>query len=95
MTDEPEAPAAEESIEGPPLPSEPLPPIYETQLLRLSEILGALAFLRDLCGGTDGGSWRSEMIALLAAENPGPERRGRLVSRFNHGFETFNAVYRS
>ena len=35
------------------------------------------------------------MQALLAAENPGPQRRSRLVGRFNHGFETFNAVYRS
>ena len=29
---------------------EPPPPIYDEKLLRLSEILGSLAFLRDLCG---------------------------------------------
>jgi len=81
--DEPAEPATE-------LP----PPIYEDKLLRLAEILGSLSFLRDLCGEDDGPAWRAEMSALLAAEEPGPQRRQRLVASFNHGFETFNAVYR-
>jgi uncharacterized protein (TIGR02301 family) len=76
-------------------PTELPPPIYEDKLLRLAEILGSLSFLRDLCGESDGAAWRGEMSALLAAEEPGPERRQRLVARFNHGFETYNAVYRS
>jgi uncharacterized protein (TIGR02301 family) len=91
-----EAAPAESGAEEPQLPpSEPPPPIYEEQLLRLAEILGSLSFLRGLCGATDAESWRDEMRALLAAEHPGPLRQGRLVGRFNHGFETFNAVYRS
>jgi uncharacterized protein (TIGR02301 family) len=92
------APSAESGAEEPQLqlpPSEPPPPIYEEQLLRLAEILGSLSFLRGLCGATDAETWRDEMRALLAAEHPGPLRQGRLVGRFNHGFETFNAVYRS
>ena len=84
----------EAELAGPMPPAELLPPIYEDQLLRLSEILGALSFLRQLCGENDGPAWREEMTALLAAEKPGPRRRSRLVGRFNHGFETFNAVYR-
>jgi uncharacterized protein (TIGR02301 family) len=89
-------PSAESGAEEPQLPSsEPPPPIYEDQLLRLAEILGSLSFLRGLCGATDAETWRDEMRALLAAEHPGPLRQGRLVGRFNHGFETFNAVYRS
>lgn len=83
------AAAQEESV------TEPPPPIYEEKLLRLAEILGSLSFLRDLCGESDGAAWRHEMDALLVAENPGPERRKRLVARFNHGFETYNAIYRS
>jgi uncharacterized protein (TIGR02301 family) len=75
-------------------PVELPPPIYEDKLLRLSEILGSLSFLRDLCGDADGEAWRTQMNALLAAEQPSPKRRTRLVARFNHGFETFNAVYR-
>lgn len=84
-----------EEVVGPQLPAEPPPPIYEDQLLRLSEILGALSFLRGLCGEPDAAAWREEMSALLAAEQPGPQRRSRLIGRFNHGYETFNAVYRS
>jgi uncharacterized protein (TIGR02301 family) len=91
--------AAEEGSEGEAAeteaPPEPPPPVYDDQLLRLAEILGALAFLRDLCGHSDGELWRGEMLALINAENPAPLRRGRLIGRFNHGFETFNAVYRS
>lgn len=71
------------------------PPVYDEQLLRLSEVLGALSFLRDLCGQADGDAWRQDMQALIAAEQPTPLRLGRLIGRFNHGFETFNAVYRS
>ncbi len=99
VTDDPPAAATEdeatEDSGAPQPPSELLPPIYEDQLLRLSEILGALSFLRQLCGDNDGPAWRDEMSALLAAEKPGPQRRTRLVGRFNHGFETYNAVYRS
>jgi uncharacterized protein (TIGR02301 family) len=58
-------------------------------------VLGALSFLRDLCGHADGDVWRQEMQALIAAEHPTPMRLARLIGRFNHGFETFNAVYRS
>ena len=77
------------------MPSEPPPPIFEDKLLRLAEILGALSFLRDLCGEADGPQWRREMDGLLSAEQPPPTRRSRLIARFNHGFETYNAVYRT
>lgn len=68
-------------------------PAYEGQLLRLSEILGALHFLRTLCKAGDGPVWRTDMDRLLTAEGPGPVRRGKLVARFNHGFEAFHAIY--
>ncbi len=87
--------AAQEESGTPAPPTELPPPIYEAKLLRLAEILGSLSFLRDLCGEDDGPVWRTEMSALLTAEDPGPQRRQRLVARFNHGFETYNAVYRS
>jgi len=74
---------------------EPPPPAYDERLLRLAEILGALHFLRPLCGHEDGGAWKADMEALLAGESPGPLRQARLVARFNHGFETYHAVYRT
>ncbi len=92
----PVKPAATQSAAEPAAPAtEPPAPIYDEKLLRLSEILGSLSFLRDLCGQSDGATWRDEMTALLGAEKPAPQRRTRLIARFNHGFETFNAVYRT
>jgi uncharacterized protein (TIGR02301 family) len=87
--------AAAPADQPPPQALEPPAPIYDEKLLRLSEILGSLSFLRDLCGASDGPTWRDEMTALLAAERPAPLRRARLIARFNHGFETFNSVYRT
>jgi uncharacterized protein (TIGR02301 family) len=89
------APAETPATDAPPAGAELPAPIYEEKLLRLSEILGSLSFLRDLCGAADGAAWRNEMSSLLLAEKPPPTRRTRLIARFNHGFETFNAVYRT
>ena len=89
---QPDIPAEETEDQAVP---EALPPVYEDRLLRLSEILGGLHFLRQLCGFEDRAAWRAEMDGLLSSEKPGPIRRARLVSRFNHGFETYHAVYRS
>jgi uncharacterized protein (TIGR02301 family) len=81
----PEAPAP--AVEGP-------PPPYEPQLLRLSEILGALAFLRDLCGAQDGDDWRAKMASLLDAEAQSGQRRQKLTGAFNRGFRSYETTYR-
>lgn len=83
-------PEVTEEAAAAPLP----PPVYEPQLLRLSEILGSLYFLRTLCGADDAAFWQGEMRQLLSAEDPGETRKTRLIGRFNHGFETFHSVYR-
>src|SRR5262249_33241375 len=89
------APTGEPPAAGQPATTgEPPAPIYDDKLLRLSEILGSLTFLRDLCGEHDGAAWREEMNGLPSAGKPAPKRREGLIARFNHGFETFNAVYR-
>jgi len=82
-----------------PVPTPPVPDTsgalaYDDQLLRLSEILGAMHYLRPLCGSNEGGLWRSEMEAFLTAEQPDPARKARFVDRFNHGYEGFRSVYR-
>jgi uncharacterized protein (TIGR02301 family) len=70
-------------------------PPYEAQFLRLSEILGAIHYLRRLCDSDEGGLWRNQMQALIDAEAPNPIRRARIVDRFNHGYESFRSVYRT
>ena len=70
-------------------------PPFDAQLLRLSEILGALHYLRQLCGGGEGALWREQMQGLIDAEKPDPARKARFVDRFNRGYDSFGAVYRS
>ena len=70
-------------------------PPYEGQLLRLSEILGSVYYLRQLCDSDEGSLWRDQMQALIGTENPNPIRRARFVDRFNRGYESYRSVYRS
>lgn len=74
--------------EAPPAP-------YEGQLVRLSEVLGALAFLRDLCQEKDGAEWRDKMAALIDAEAPSGPRRDKYVAAFNRGFRGYELTYRA
>jgi uncharacterized protein (TIGR02301 family) len=76
------------SVEPPPAP-------YEEQLLRLSEILGAIHYLRHLCDYDEKDTWRAQMEALIDAEEPDDLRRARMIDRFNRGHEGFRAVYRT
>jgi uncharacterized protein (TIGR02301 family) len=86
---------AQEPPEPEPLTVERPPPPYEDQLLRLSEILGAIHYLRHLCAYDEKDVWRQQMAAILDAEQPEETRRARLVDRFNRGHEGFRAVYRT
>jgi uncharacterized protein (TIGR02301 family) len=81
--------------ESPPAAATPAPPPpYDREMSRLSELLGALSFLRDLCKEGDGADWRAEMAALLDAEAPEGPRRERYVAAFNQGFRGFELTYR-
>jgi uncharacterized protein (TIGR02301 family) len=68
---------------------------FDGELMRLGEILGALHYLRALCGANEGNKWRDQMTALLDAEAPSGERRNRLVAHFNNGYRSFQRVYRT
>jgi uncharacterized protein (TIGR02301 family) len=69
------------------------PPPYEDQLLRLSEILGAVHYLRHLCKNDEGDVWRVQMEKLIETEAPDESRRRRMVDRFNRGYESYRSVY--
>jgi uncharacterized protein (TIGR02301 family) len=83
----------------PPAPAAPTteapPPPYEPQLLRLAEILGSLAFLRDLCGLKDGDRFRAKMAELLDAEAKTEKRKEALAGAFNRGFRGYEVIYHS
>jgi uncharacterized protein (TIGR02301 family) len=82
------------TLDAPPA-ADATPAPYEAQTLRLSEILGALAFLRELCAAGDGDDWRNKMTALLNAEAPSGARRDKYVAAFNSGFRGYELTYRS
>jgi len=68
---------------------------FDGDMQRLAEILGALHYLRALCGSNEGQKWREQMEALVDAEAPSGERRQRMVASFNRGYRGFQQTYRS
>ncbi len=85
-------------VEGP-------PPPYEPQLLRLSEIMGALAYLQSICAAPPPGAaapamaaaedhpWRERMQTLMTAEAAGPARREKLAGAYNRGLQGYEYSY--
>jgi len=71
------------------------PAPFDADLARLGEILGALHYLRAVCGANEGQKWRNEMQALIDAEAPSGERRRKIVASFNRGYRGFQQTYRS
>jgi len=67
---------------------------YDTQILRLSEILGAVHYLRELCGAGEGQLWREQMRALIRAEGTTALRRARLSRSFNEGYRSYSRTYK-
>jgi uncharacterized protein (TIGR02301 family) len=77
----------------PPAQDQPAP--YDRDLQRLSEILGALHFLRGICGSNEGQKWRDEAQTLIEAEAPSGDRHDQMVASFNRGYRGFQQSYRT
>jgi uncharacterized protein (TIGR02301 family) len=71
------------------------PAPFDSNLQRLAEILGALHYLRGICGANEGQKWRNEVQALIDAEAPSGDRRIRMVASFNRGYRGFQQTYRT
>ena len=71
------------------------PTPYDPDLQRLAEILGALHFLRGICGANEGQKWRDEALALIDAEAPSGPRHDQMVQAFNRGYSGFQQSYRT
>lgn len=91
--------AAALALPGPALaagPSEGAAPPYDTDLMRVAEILGSLHYLRPLCGVTgEAQRWRNEMQSLIDTEQPSDARRGKIIASFNRGYSSYAEVYRA
>ncbi|ADJ23789.1 conserved hypothetical protein [Hyphomicrobium denitrificans ATCC 51888] len=66
---------------------------YDDRLLRLSEILGAIHYLRELCGANEGQYWRDRMRDLMDAEGSSALRRAKLTRAFNQGYRSYSRTY--
>jgi uncharacterized protein (TIGR02301 family) len=85
------APPAEEALAPPPPDDRP----YDEKLMRLAEILGAVHYLRELCGAGEGQLWRDEMAKILRNEGTTAVRRAKLVNQFNDGYRGYRQTYRT
>ncbi|KAB2847604.1 MAG: TIGR02301 family protein [Hyphomicrobiaceae bacterium] len=69
---------------------------YDEKLMRLSELLGAIHYLRELCGASDGQLWRDRMRELIDADGAGSAlRRSRLTKSFNNGYRSYRRSYQT
>jgi uncharacterized protein (TIGR02301 family) len=86
-------PPAAATAPQPAVQDQPAP--YDHDLERLSEILGALHFLRGICNSNEGQKWRNEAQALIEAEAPNGSRHDEMVASFNRGYRGFAQSYRT
>jgi uncharacterized protein (TIGR02301 family) len=80
-----------ESLAPPPPDDRP----YDNKLMRLAEILGAVHYLRELCGADEGQMWRQQMEEILRNEGTTAVRRAKLVNKFNDGYRGYRRTYRN
>ena len=94
----PPRPAPPRAPKVAPQPDTPPPEFttpYDPDLQRLAELLGALHFLRSICGFNEGQKWRDEAQSLIDAEAPSGKRHDQMVQSFNRGYLGFRQSYRA
>lgn len=83
---------AEETPATPTVEEKPAP--YDERLERLSEILGAVHYLRNLCMDKPEDNWRASMQQIIEMEAANePKRQEKLTAAFNRGYRSFAAIY--
>ena len=107
---QPKKKAKPRTVRRAPPPGDDLPPItpqqslappppddrpYDNKLMKLTEILGAVHYLRELCGADEGQLWRDQMKEILKNEGTTAVRRAKLVKSFNDGYRGYRRTYRS
>ena len=92
----PSASVAQEVQDVPPVVTEPTekPAPYDAKLARLSEVMGAVHYLRNLCNKDGEPEWRQAMQQLIDAETgTEPKRKAQMISAYNRGYRSFASVY--
>lgn len=87
------SPAAAPAPAPPPAPAPSPGQPYDPQLLRLSEILGALSYLSSICDPTHKDPYRAQMQALIDAEANASPRRDEYAGAFNRGYRGISTTY--
>ena len=83
---------AKETPATPAIEEKPAP--YDERLERLSEIIGAVHYLRNLCTDKAEDNWRASMQKLITMEAGNePKRQEKLTAAFNRGYRSFAAIY--
>src|SRR5262245_35412850 len=68
---------------------------YDDKLMRLAEILGAIHYLRELCGASEGQVLGGQMKEILRNEGTTAVRRAKLVNALNDGYRRYRRTYRT
>ncbi|PZU88003.1 MAG: TIGR02301 family protein [Shinella sp.] len=70
------------------------PAPYDDRLARLSEIMGAVHYLRNLCVAGGEPEWREAIQKLIESETATePKRKARMIAAYNRGYRSFASVY--
>lgn len=78
-----------------PLPQRPPDLPQEKPLAEISETLGSLAFLAQICTPElKPNPWQRRMEALLDAEGENSSLRERMIGAYNQGFGAYSTTYR-
>lgn len=76
-----------------PATAQPRDAAYNADLIRLSELLGAIHYLRELCETQDGQLWRNKMAELIKNEEPEEDQRQLMISHFNISYHRYQNAY--
>lgn len=79
----------------PSAPKPPVPAALEKPLLELSEAMGSLAFLADLCSPLQQpNAWQGRMERLVSSDGEALGNKEKLMGSYNQGYVAFSTTYR-
>ena len=63
------------------------------EMMRLAEVLGAVHYLRPLCGSHEGQKWRNQMVRMLNSVPASGDDKQVLISHFNIFYYRYRDAY--